>query len=221
MKELFKQYFPLWNKLNNKHQEMLVNNATFMSVVKGKILHNGDADCIGVILVYVGQLRAYLMSDEGKEVSLFRLFQGNLCLLSAACMMASIQFEIIVEAEKETTVWIIPAEIYKQIMEESVIVANYTNEIMAARFSDVMWLIEQIIFKNMDERLARFLFTESSLEKTDTLKITHEQIAHHLGSAREVITRLLKYLQTEGIVKLNRGGITILDKKLLSDKIRL
>ena len=129
--------------------------------------------------------------------------------------LVNTQFEVTIEAEKDTDLWIIPAEIYKGIMKESAPVANYTNELMATRFSDVMWLIEQIMWKSLDKRVASFLLEETSIEGTNELKITHETIANHLGSHREVITRMLRYFQGEGLVRLSRGKITILDSKRL------
>ena len=123
--------------------------------------------------------------------------------------------EITIEAEKDTELWVIPAEIYKSIMEESAPVANYTNELMATRFSDVMWLIEQILWKSLDKRVAAFLLEESAIEDSNELKITHEIIANHLGSHREVITRMLRYFQSEGMVRLSRGTIVLLDRKKL------
>ena len=116
-----------------------------------------------------------------------------------------------IEAEKDTQFWQIPAQRYKQLMEESAPVANYTNEVMAARFSDVMWLIEQILWKSLDKRLAGFLVEESALENGTLLKITHETIGRHLGSPREVVTRMLRYFQDEGLVKLSRGSVELLD----------
>ena len=101
-------------------------------------------------------------------------------------------------------------------MSESVQLSNYTNELMAERFSEVMWLIEQIMWKSLDKRVAAFLLDESAIEDSDELKITHETIANHLGTHREVITRMLRYFQSEGMVKLSRGSITILDKTKLS-----
>ena len=109
----------------------------------------------------------------------------------------------------------IPAEIYKQVMEESAPVANYTNEVMATRFSEVMWLIEQIMWKSFDKRLAAFLLEESAIEQTTQLKLTHEIIANHLGTHREVVTRMLRYFQSEDMVKLSRGAIEITDKTRL------
>ncbi len=193
----FGEYFPLWTALTVKHRKILKEAAVFTKVPEGTILHNGKADCIGVMLIFEGRLRAYIMSENGKEATLFRLLAHDMCVLSASCMFSSIQFEITIEAEKNTSFWLIPADIYRSVMRQSAVLANYTNDLITSRFTDVMWLIEQIIFKSMDERLASFLLDESRLENTQKLCITHEQIARHLGSAREVITRLLKYFQEE------------------------
>ena len=164
-----------------------------------------------------GQLRAYILSEEGREITIYRLFDRDMCLFSASCMMRSIQFDVTIAAEKDTDLWIIPVEIYQSIMAESAPLANYTNEIMAARFSDVMWLIEQIMWKSLDKRIAAFLLEEASIEETDTLKITHEIIANHLGAPREVITRMLKYFQNEGMVRLSRGTVEITDAEKLEE----
>ena len=160
---------------------------------------------------------AYILSDEGREITLYRLFDRDICLFSASCMMRSIQFEMMIEAEKDTELWIVPAEIYQSIMQESAPVSNFTNEIMASRFSEVMWLMEQIMWKSFDKRLAEFLLEECSLEETNTLKITHETIANHLGTAREVVTRMLRYFQSEGMVKLARGTVEICEERRLQE----
>ena len=159
------------------------------------------------------------MSEEGREITIYRLFDRDMCLFSASCIMHSIQFEVVIEAEKDTDLWIIPSEIYKKIMDESVALANYTNEVMASRFSDVMWLMEQVMWKSIDKRLAMFLLEESSIEETSELKITHEIIANHIGTHREVITRMLRYFQSEGLVKLSRGTVTIVDNTKLQKLI--
>jgi len=210
-------YFPIWNKLNTVQQGQILGTLITRTVKKGTVIHNGGNDCTGLLLVKSGQLRAYILSDEGREITIYRLFDRDMCLFSASCMMRSIQFDITIETEKDTDLWIIPVEIYQSIMAESAPVANYTNELMATRFSDVMWLIEQIMWKSLDKRVAAFLLEEASIERTDKLKITHEYIANHLGSHREVITRMLRYFQNEGIVKLSRGVVEITDTKKLEE----
>ena len=211
----FENYFPIWNQLTAEQKSRIQRGLITRIAEKGTIIHNGNMDCTGLLLVKYGQLRAYILSDEGREITIYRLFDRDMCLFSASCMMRSIQFEITIETEKDTELWIIPTEIYKSIMDESAPVANYTNELMAARFSDVMWLIEQIMWKSLDKRVASFLLEESSIEESDKLKLTHEAIANHLGTHREVITRMLRYFQSEGMVKLSRGTVTILNKEKL------
>ncbi len=204
-------YFPIWDKLTPAEQRRLEQTAMLRVAPRGTLLHNGSADCVGLFVVRTGQLRAYLLSDEGREVTLYRLFERDICLFSAACMMNSIQFDITIGAEKDSELWVIPADEYKRLMEGSAAVANYTNQIMASRFSDVMWLLEQILWKSIDKRLAAFLLEESVLETSDTIRITHDAIAGHMGTAREVVTRMLRYFQSEGMVQLSRGAIRITD----------
>ena len=215
----FEKYFPIWDKLTSSQQASVQNSVIEKHISTGSIIHNGNMDCTGLLLVKEGQLRAFITSDEGHEITLYRLFDYDLCLFSASCMIKSIQFDIIISAEKDTQLLIIPTDVYKKIMDESITVANYTNELMASRFSDVMWLMEQIMWKSLDKRVAAFLIEESTIEGTVTLKITHETIANHLGSTREVITRMLRYFQNENIISLSRGTITILDKKKLGDML--
>ena len=208
-------YLPIWKKLTPAQQRQLKDGTVGRAVKKGTVLHSGSADCTGLFLVRQGQLRAYILSDEGREITLYRLFERDICLFSASCILHSIQFEVMIEAEKDTELWVIPSRLYQQIMEASAPVANFTNEIMATRFSEVMWLMEQIMWKSFDKRLARFLLEESALEGTDLLKITHEIIGNHLGTAREVVTRMLRYFQGEGMVKLSRGTVELRDRTKL------
>ena len=213
----FQNYFPIWNKLTTDQQSRILGSLMARKVNKGTLIHNGSMDCTGLLLVKSGQLRAYILSDEGREITIYRLFDRDMCLFSASCMMRSIQFDVTISAEKDTELWIIPPEIYQNIMEESAPVANYTNELMATRFSDVMWLMDQIMWKSLDKRVAAFLLEESSIEENNQLKITHEAIANHLGSHREVITRMLRYFQSEGMLKLSRGAIEIVDMQKLEE----
>lgn len=211
----FQDYFPIWDKLEPAQQNRLLDNLVARKVEKGTVIHNGSMDCTGLLVVESGQLRAYILSDEGREITLYRLFDRDICLLSASCMIRSIQFDVTVVAEKDTRLWIIPAEVYKGVMESSAPAANFTNELMATRFTDVMWLIEQIMWKSLDKRLAAFLLEEAAIEGSNELKITHEAIANHMGSYREVITRMLRYFQGEGLVRLSRGMVAILDEERL------
>lgn len=205
-------YLPVFDKLTKSQQDTLTSSSFVRKFGKGELLHNGSQNCSGLLLVLSGQIRAFTISDDGREITMYRLFERDICLFSASCIMNSIQFDITVTAEKETEVLVIPSEVYKSIMDVSAPLANYTNEVMASRFSDVMWLIDQVMWKSFDRRLADFLLNEASIEGTNILKITHETIGNHLGNPREVVTRMLKYFVNEGFISLSRGTIEIIDK---------
>ena len=215
-----KDFFPVWERLSPAQQERLQGCATKRTVQRGSVIHSGGLDCAGLFLVEQGQLRAYILSDEGREITLYRLLDRDVCLFSASCILRSIQFEVMLQAERDTTVWVLPSEAYKGVMEESAALANFTNEIMANRFSDVMWLLEQILWKRFDQRLAGFLLEESALEESALegsaqLNITHEAIGRHMGNPREVVTRMLRYFQGEGLIRLSRGAVEIIDAERL------
>lgn len=211
----FQDCFPIWAKLSEAQRGRILASLVYRQVKKGTVLHSG-ADCTGLLLVESGQLRAYILSEEGREVTVYRLFDRDICLFSASCMLRSAQFDITIEAERDTGLWVIPAEVYRGVMEESAPAANYTNEVMAARFSEVMWLVEQVLWRSMDKRVAAFLLDEAAIEGTARLSITHEAIARHLGTHREVVTRMLRYFQGEGMVGLSRGTVELLDEKRLA-----
>lgn len=210
-------FFPVWDKLTADEQARLRQAAVRRDVPKGTILHDGSADCVGLLAVCSGQLRAFIRSREGKELTLYRLFERDICLFSASCLMQSIQFEVTIEAETDAALFVIPAEVYKKEMESSAALAGFTNQLMASRFSEVMWLIEQVMWKSFDARLAQFLLEESAAEGTAVLSITHERIAAHMGSAREVVTRMLRYFHSEGMVTLARGTIALTDVSRLRE----
>ena len=209
-------FFPgVWDKLNDTQRRALTAAASPRRLAQGELLHGAGAECLGLLALQRGRLRAFMLSEAGREITLYRLFERDICLFSASCMVRSLQFDISIEAERDSELLVISPEVYRRVMAQSAPLANYTHELMASRFSEVMWLVEQVLWKSFDRRLAAFLLDEASIEGTNSLKITHEVIANHLGSHREVITRMLRYFQSEGMVKLSRGMVTILDEDKL------
>ena len=216
MDKEFTEYFPIWDKMTREHQNRIAQVIDFQKIKKGTIIHDGSPDCLGMLLVKSGQLRAYLLNEEGREITICRFFEMDICLFTAACVMPNMQFDIFIEAEKDTDIWIIPACLYKNLMDESLALANYAHDLITNHFSELMWLMEQIMWKSFDKRLAKFLLEESALEESDSIRITHEKIANHMGTAREVVTRMLRYFQSEGMIRLTRGTVDIRDKKQLT-----
>ena len=213
----FSEYLPIWDKLTPQQQEKVAEVVEFRKVKKGTRIHDSSADCLGLVMMKSGQLRAYILSEDGREITISRLFEYDVSLLSASCVMPDMQFNVMIEAEKDTEFWSIPACLFKNLTDESLAVSNYSRSLLSGNFSELMWLMEQIMFKSFDKRLAGFLLEEAQLESSDTLYITHEKIASHLGTAREVVTRMLRYFQSEGMVKLTRGAIAITDVKKLEN----
>ena len=212
----FAKDYPIWDQLTRQEQQLLLGSVKLRSVSAGTVLHNAGMDCLGVLLICSGQLRAYILSDEGREITIDRMFPGDICILSASCALPDLQMDIVVETEKDSTVWVIPAMVYKSLMQSSPAVANQFSSLLSSVFSQLIWLVEQVMWKRFDKRLAEFLLSESALNGSDSLKLTHEKIANHLGTSREVVTRTLRYFQSDGMVKLTRGTIEILDRKALA-----
>lgn len=209
-------YIPFWNQLTENQKGRLEAGAVQRKAAAGTLLQGSGSQCLGFVILRSGRLRVYILSDEGREITLYRLFERDMCLFTASCVMKNIQFDVLVEAEMDTQMWVVPPELYKSLMEESAAAANYTNQLISSRFSEVMWLLEQVMWKSFDRRLAAFLLEESRLEGTPVLKITHERIAAHMGTAREVVTRMLRYFQNEGLVRLSRGTVELADEKRLA-----
>ena len=207
----FSNYLPFWNKLTPSQQERILGVVEYREVKKGAHIHDSSAECLGLVAVRSGQLRAYILSDDGREITIGRLFDYDVSLLSASCVMPDMQLNVMIEAEKDSGFWSIPACLFKNLMEESLTVSNYARNLLSGNFSELMWLMEQIMWKSFDKRLAGFLLEESRVEDSVVLKTTHEVIANHMGTAREVVTRMLRYFQSEGMVELSRGTITLID----------
>ena len=211
----FAEYLPFWSKLTGDQKEKIASVIEFRQIKKGTHIHDSSADCLGLVVVRSGQLRAYILSEDGREITISRLTQYDVSLLSASCVMPDMQFNVMIEAEKDSEFWSIPACLFKNLVDESLAVSNYSRNLLSGNFSELMWLMEQIMWKSFDKRLAEFLLEESRLEETQQLKITHEKIANHMGTAREVVTRMLRYFQNEGMVVLTRGTIEIADEEKL------
>lgn len=210
------EYFPFWKQLTQNEQNELEHSLYTRTIKKGEHIFTGK-DCLGLLAVVSGMLRGYIISEEGKEMTLYRLIERDVCLFAATCMMPNIDFEIHIVAKEDTKVVVLPTNVFKNMAKTSLPVANYTNELMASHFSDVMWLMDQVMNKSMDSRIAAFLVEEASLLDSTVLKVTHEQIAKELGTAREVVTRMLKHLQSERMISLSRGAVKITDEKALRE----
>lgn len=211
MKELLKQTLPFWKELTGNEQDTLAVGMVKSSYEKGNVLHYGGRECAGVQIIKSGQARVFVTSPGGGEITLFRLLEGDVSILSAACMMKGLDIELDMEIEEDSIIYTIPKVLYKDISDQNTKVKDYTLEMISEKFSDIMWLFNQYVFSNVASRLADAILEHRALAGSDTLVITHDVLARDIGTAREVVTRLLKQFQIDKLVKLTRGRIEVLD----------
>ena len=211
----FQNIFPFWGQLTQEEQKTVAENVLTQKLQKGDILHRGCGECSGIVHVAKGQLRVYLVSEEGREVTLYRLHQGEMCVLSASCLMDAIVFDVLIEAVAESELIVLPSPVLHPIMEGNPLVELSLYKTVVENFSEVMWTMQQILFMGADKRVAHFLWDEMAKTGDMTIRMTHEEVARFIGSAREVVTKVLKYFVEEGAVVLSRGKIEIIDKTKL------
>ncbi len=214
-----KESLPFWKNLNENEKNLLLNTSMEKNFKKNTIISGNNNECTGFLIVKQGQLRIYSNSNDGKEITLYRLLDFDSCIFSASCMLKNINFDISISFEKDSEILIIPSDIFNKLSEDNVYVKSFVLDLVSSRFSDVMWIFEQYVFSNMAQRLANTLIEQASLHNSQTLDITHEYIARELGTAREVITRLLKQFQADDIVRLSRNKIEILNLDALQNKL--
>ena len=211
---VYKDIFPFWDDISAEEREYICQNSLALTYPKGTTIHDGT-ECSGVFLVRSGSLRIYIMSEDGKDITLYRLHSGDMCMLSASCVLQAITFDVFVDAEENSECYVIGGPAFAAVSERNANIKIFALELAVSRFSDVMWIMQQILFMSMDKRLAIFLLDESTRINADVIPLTHEQIAKYMGSAREVVSRMLKYFSNEGIVEVSRKGVKIIDKKKL------
>ena len=206
--------FSFWKDLTPMQQELLSRSAKTETFQPGKVIHRSDGTCRGLMAVISGSLRVYCVSEEGREVTLYRVEAGDVCILSASCLMDSIVFDVLIEAASDTQVCLIPSQALHRVEVENPLVELYIYKNATEKFSEVLWTIQQLLFMKIDQRILAFLHDESLRQKSQVLSVTHEEIAREIGSVREVVSKTLKYLEQEGVVSLGRGKIEIKKRRI-------
>ena len=216
--ELF-QKFSFWGKLTEVEKRLLEQQLRWNQYHEGQLVTGTGSECLGLILVREGTLRVYLVSEDGKEATVCRLHEGELCMLSGFCLMAEIPFDVQIDAEEKSKVCILPTGAVKKIMEENIYMENFIYKSMNESFSDIIAAVQKILFASLEQRLTDFLLDEAARCHSDQINMTQEQIARAIGSAREAVSRTLKQMVQEGSVELFRGGVKILNRRKLYQKL--
>ena len=211
------KYLPFWDGLSPDDREFVRANCSERSFPKGLDIPSGAEACLGLLLVRSGRLRVWTMSDDGRELTLFRLSPPEFCLFSASCAIGGLEADIFISAEADTEALLIPSRVCKALAERSLVFSSFVNSLLARRFSQVMRVMDKTLNARLELRLAALLLEEAALTGSSKLKITHEQLGSHLGSPREVVTRMLRHFQDGGLVRLGRGSVELLDERRLRD----
>jgi CRP/FNR family transcriptional regulator, anaerobic regulatory protein len=213
--EFLRTRLDFWDRLSEPEKADLSRATVATRFKKGVSLRSDDSECLGALLVHEGELRVFIQADDGREVTLYRLGPGEMCVLSASCVLNSITFDVLIDATRDSEVFRIQIAAFSDLMKRNVWVENAAYKNAVERFSDVMWAIEQILFMRFDKRLAVFLLDESLKSGSGEIRATHDEIARYVGSAREVVSRMLKSFEADGLVALSRGAVRVLDRERL------
>ena len=206
---------PFWPHLNKEQEERICNSSKIMKYKAGDIIYSPARECLGTVIIQKGIVRAYLLSDEGKEVTIYRIRENDTCVLSASCALAAITFDVEIQAETDCEILVIPASVFSAVSNENIYVENYAYKITTERFSNVIEALQQMMFMSLTQRIAAFLIDETGHNNSDCIYMTQEEVAKAIGSARETVTRTLKQMVKTGDISLFRGGIKIENKKNL------
>ena len=209
--------FDFYALLTPEQRELADRSVQRADYAKGQVVHrHGDA-CVGVILVREGSLRVDVLSEEGREITLFQAEPGDCCVLSAACVLHSLDLESQVTAETATQVDILPAASLARLMRENKELEREIFKQATEQYAHALRTMERIVFFSLEKRLAFFLKEESVRRGSLSFRVTHESIARCIGSSREVVTRMLNQFAGRGMVTLGRGTVTVIDRAALDD----
>ena len=202
---------PFWGALTAREQETMCACAQIRSYAEGELIYSKEQECLGLIRVLSGAIRTFMLSDEGREVRLYRVDKNDTDVLSASCVMNQITFETQMVADSDCTLLIVPAVCLKTFKENNLHVRCFLFEKLGERFSDVMLNMQAILFTRLDRRIAEALLSCGDT----TVRITHEQLSGEVNSTREAVSRILKDMERQSLIRLSRGQITLIDPEAL------
>lgn len=211
--------FPYWDDLSEKEKELIKNRAVKVEYEKDEFIDGFNDSCLGMIYVNKGSVRVFITSKEGREVTLFHIFEGDSCILSASCVIGEISLDVQLVAEDDTEILAVPAGTFRSLMDSNIYVKSFAYELSTRRFSTVVWVMQQILFDRFDERLARLLVGIYEKTGDEKIKMTQEDMAKEVNSAREVVARMLRQFADDGWVEINRGQITLTDIEALKSLV--
>ncbi len=210
--------FPFLRGLARESFERLAASCESLVVPQGQHLLDEGALCEALLLVERGHIRVYKSAPTGREITLYRVEPGESCLLGTACLLSGEHYPAQAATLEEMNALAVPAQVFRSLFGREQGVQGFVVDLFSRRFVDLMVLVDEVVFRRMDERLSGFLLAEARKAPGALypVEMTHEEIAAHLGTAREVVSRLLAQFETEGLVALGRRLVRVKDAPALS-----
>jgi len=193
----------------------LFDNSLVVTLEKDStVFHQGDA-CSNYLIILDGKVKVFTRAENGREILLYRLFTGDSCVLTTSCLFGKKNYPAEGKTETAVTALAIPVAQFNEALQQSTTFREMVFSAFSSHLSDLITLVEEVAFGKVDVRLAKLLLSQCDDENTFTS--THQNIATELGSAREVISRQLKDLESKGYILINRGSIKIINRAALED----
>jgi CRP/FNR family transcriptional regulator len=215
--ELLFDAFPILKTAPPRSKELLMTQGIRKSLTDKQVLVRAGNECAYLPFVLKGTLRVYKTSESGKELTLYRIEQGESCILTATCILSGGSFPAVAEAEGATDVMLLPSRLLVSLVEEHAVWRKFVFGLYSQRLEIVLALVEEVAFHHVDERIAAYL-VRSARGRENVVSRTHAEIASELGTSREVVTRILRDFEAAGLITTLRGSIRILRPGDLGDK---
>jgi len=187
-----------------------------MTFSRGEQLYEQGFPCPFVPFIAKGVVRVFKIGESGREITLYRVPPGQVCVLSSTCSISNKQYPAIAEAEEDTIIYVVPGNAFRNLLKTHPPLHELLFDVMSERLIEMMQVVDEVAFCRVDIRLAKHLLDQTIPPKAPVISATHAQIAVELGSAREVISRILKDFERQGMVALVRGRVEVLSRDRLS-----
>lgn len=201
----------IYDMLSEEEKELVKTNVVIRSYTKDEIIHSCTGECLGLIYVLSGGIRVGIISKEGRQITLYKLTAGDTCVVSAACVLHEIRLDSSMTATADSRLLILNSKTLSKLVADNIRVRSYSYEIATKRFSDALFVLQEMILESFDVRLARYLLACSQREGRSELHMTQEEAALEVNSAREVVARMLRQFALDGLVEVKRGLIILKD----------
>jgi CRP/FNR family transcriptional regulator len=198
--------------------DRLFQAASIAHLEPGQFVCHEGRECSHLALVLYGTARVYKLGESGREITLYRIGRGESCILTASCIISNALFPAFAVCEEQVEAVVIPADEIRQWIAQSTIWRNYVFGLVAQRMGDIISLVEEVVFRRMDRRIADYLLQRFK-PKQCKIEITHQMIASDLGTSREVVSRILKEFESGGLIAVTRGAVELLNEHLLQERV--